>query len=416
MTVAKETSCVAAGNEAYKQCSVCEKYFAADAAVDSTEGRDGADDFEIAQLAHSYTGEIKNDGNGQEGTHSYKCVNGCNEYGAAEKHTWNEGIVTTKPDCLTAGEKTYTCTVANCGATYIEELDKDSSQHGGVAVVVGDKEATCSTNGYTGDIYCECSELVGYGMVIAATGNHRYIPDKVQWNDDQLACTIRGICYFCQETVTAHATITSKVSVDADCMTEMVTTYTAIFTEHWITEKNIMLAIVGEKNPAKHTRNNSVKDFAEATCGVAGYSGDVYCECGEKIAVGTVIPATGEHKYTEEISCTEATCMATGSTTTKCACGAEMIETLPIDVENHVNERIFESLGDEVHSVACACGQVISSSENHTFDPNSNQCVCGEVMSKSTNVTVVVVWVIGALGASGLVFSFLYIKRRKSQK
>ena len=80
-------------------------------------------DVEIPQLEHSYTGAIKSDGNGENATHSYKCVNGCNNYGAAVAHTWNGGVETTAPKCEVEGVKTYTCTVDKCGATYNASID-----------------------------------------------------------------------------------------------------------------------------------------------------------------------------------------------------------------------------------------------------------------------------------------------------
>ena len=80
-------------------------------------------DVEIPQLEHSYTGAIKSDGNGENATHSFKCVNGCNNYGAAVSHTWNGGVETTAPKCEVEGVKTYTCTVDKCGATYTAPVD-----------------------------------------------------------------------------------------------------------------------------------------------------------------------------------------------------------------------------------------------------------------------------------------------------
>ena len=80
-------------------------------------------DVEIPQLEHSYTGAIKSDGNGENATHSFKCVNGCNNYGGAENHTWNGGVVTTPAKCEAEGVMTYTCTMDGCGATYTESIE-----------------------------------------------------------------------------------------------------------------------------------------------------------------------------------------------------------------------------------------------------------------------------------------------------
>ena len=47
----------------------------------------------------------------------------------------------------------------------------------------------------------------------------------------------------------------------------------------------------GEKNPSNHTGGTEVRNQKEATTTTEGYTGDTYClGCGEKIALGTVIP------------------------------------------------------------------------------------------------------------------------------
>ena len=122
-TAAVAATCQAGGNVEYKQCAVCSLYFAADAATNSTEGKADATSFAISQKEHSYTGAIKNDGDSKDATHSYLCVNGCNRYGGAVAHTWNDGEVTTAPGCESEGEMTYTCTAAGCGATYTEPVE-----------------------------------------------------------------------------------------------------------------------------------------------------------------------------------------------------------------------------------------------------------------------------------------------------
>lgn len=204
-TAAKAATCIATGNTAYKKCSRCNKYFASDAATNSTAGKSDTSSFvtaknpnnhsggtevrnatsatctatgytgdtyckgcgakissgstiakkahteieipavvatclatgltagkkcsvcgvvtvaqqTIQKLNHSYTGAIKSDGNGEHATHSFKCVNGCNQYGGAVEHTWNDGVVT-QPTATSQGYTTYTCTVSGCGATYTD--------------------------------------------------------------------------------------------------------------------------------------------------------------------------------------------------------------------------------------------------------------------------------------------------------
>ena len=48
--------------------------------------------------------------------------------------------------------------------------------------------------------------------------------------------------------------------------------------------------------PCTHS-NTTLVGAKDATCAEEGYTGDTVCECGETIAKGEVIPATGEHDY-----------------------------------------------------------------------------------------------------------------------
>ncbi|MGN0443715.1 MAG: hypothetical protein ACI4F5_03775, partial [Acutalibacteraceae bacterium] len=111
-TAAVEPTCLAPGNYEYYTCSVCNNVFEDKEATKPTTVADRT----RAQLSHSYTGAIKNN---NDGTHSYKCVNGCNEYGGTVSCTY-KSEVTTPPTCTTAGVTTYTC--EDCGYSYTESL------------------------------------------------------------------------------------------------------------------------------------------------------------------------------------------------------------------------------------------------------------------------------------------------------
>lgn len=113
----------------------------------STQTKDVQD---IAQKPHSYTGAIKSNGNGKDSTHSFKCVNGCEQYGGAVQHTWNSGAITKEPTCTERGEKTFTCT-AGCGAKYTEEVSALGHSYNEVKT-----EATPESPGYTTHTCSRC--------------------------------------------------------------------------------------------------------------------------------------------------------------------------------------------------------------------------------------------------------------------
>ncbi len=137
----KAATCLAKGNDAYKQCTVCQNYFASDAKA-SALGSDSVALFEKAQLEHSYTGEYKSNSDGKDGTHSKKCVNGCGEYGIETVHVWDNGTMTDPATHTTTGVMTYSC---ECGATYTEEIAK-LEEHTYVDTLVA---PTCTSQGYT---------------------------------------------------------------------------------------------------------------------------------------------------------------------------------------------------------------------------------------------------------------------------
>ena len=97
---AASATCLANATERYK-CSRCEETTVQDVAG--------------SKLDHSYTGEIKNNNNG---THSYKCVNGCNGYGGTVSCACN--TVVTPATCTTDGFTTHTC--PDCGYVYTSDL------------------------------------------------------------------------------------------------------------------------------------------------------------------------------------------------------------------------------------------------------------------------------------------------------
>ncbi|MBQ6165262.1 MAG: hypothetical protein IJK23_12370, partial [Clostridia bacterium] len=107
-------------------------------------------------LPHSYTGAVRSDGNGATATHSFKCVNGCNNYGNATTHTWNAGSVTTQPTCTGTGVKTYTCTVTGCGATYTQAVNAN----GHTMQEIPAKAATCLAAG--NNKYYKCTTCNKY--------------------------------------------------------------------------------------------------------------------------------------------------------------------------------------------------------------------------------------------------------------
>ncbi|MBE6768941.1 MAG: hypothetical protein E7549_08585, partial [Ruminococcaceae bacterium] len=86
---------------------------------------------------------------------------------ATGEHAWDDGVETIAPTYESAGEMTYTCTV--CGEFYTEEIPVLEACTHEETTITGKVDATCTTDGYTGDTVCAaCGEVITAGEVIKA--------------------------------------------------------------------------------------------------------------------------------------------------------------------------------------------------------------------------------------------------------
>ena len=88
-------------------------------------------------------------------------------------HNWGDWEVTTPATCTTTGVKTRKCR-NDPSHVDTQPIPMDSNNHAGHGTyIVGKKDATCTTDGYTGDTYCDgCHHKIKDGKVIPATGHH----------------------------------------------------------------------------------------------------------------------------------------------------------------------------------------------------------------------------------------------------
>ncbi len=90
-----------------------------------------------------------------------------------DAHDWGDWEVTTPATCTEKGEKTRKCR-NDPSHVDTQPIPMDSNNHAGHGTyIVGKKDATCTTDGYTGDTYCDgCHHKIKDGKVIPATGHH----------------------------------------------------------------------------------------------------------------------------------------------------------------------------------------------------------------------------------------------------
>ena len=158
-------------------------------------------------------------------------------------HIWDTGKVTQNATCTAKGIKTFTCTV--CKSTRIEEIPVTGHVN---KITKFAKEASCKSEGYTGDIYCQdCGKLLEEGQVIPKA-------DHV-WNK-------------------------GEITTPATCTTKGIKTYTCASCGTTKTE-----AIAATGHGATEIRNKK-----DATTTSEGYTGDTYCTiCNQKISSGNKI-------------------------------------------------------------------------------------------------------------------------------
>ena len=213
----------------------------------------------------------------------------------AHGHRWDKGRTVKDATCHEIGEVIYACTV--CGLTRIDKKPKDAENHTGGTETRGYKEATCTSDGYTGDTYCKgCGELIAKGRVAGATGH--------QWDEgvviQEATCRILGVKrYTCMSCGASRDEIVPKDS-------------------------------------GNHSGGTEVKGRIDATCTSDGYTGDVYCkDCGELIVSGSMAAALG-HQWDAGIESKAATCRETGLKRYTCVrCGATREETIQKNPANH---------------------------------------------------------------------------------
>ena len=206
---------------------------------------------EIPATGHQHTElrNVKAANCSQEGYTGDTYCKDCNTKLASGKvlpktdHIWNTGKVTQNATCTAKGIKTFTCTV--CKSTRIEEIPATGHVN---KITKFAKKASCKSEGYTGDVYCQdCGILIEEGKIIPKTEH--------VWND-------------------------GEITTPATCTTEGIKTYTC--TSCGITKTE---AIAATGHGATEIRNKK-----DASVTSEGYTGDTYCTiCNQKISLGKTI-------------------------------------------------------------------------------------------------------------------------------
>lgn len=152
-------------------------------------------------------------------------------------------------------------------------------------------------------------------------------------------------------------------------------------------------------NPSNHTGKTELKNVAESTCAVKGYTGDKVCsDCNTVLEKGSEIALLAHtHVLTETV---DATCTADGYKKYVCKCGDSYTETITGGTHNYVAQIVEPDCLNAGYTInTCSVCEASYRSDNteslgHDYDAKGVCTRCGDVnvtevtFVPSANVTV----------------------------
>ena len=201
------------------------------------------------------------------------------EYGELGNHKFTETVskmyLKSAATCQSPAVYYKSCLVCDEKSSETFEYgEKDFSNHIGNTYLVGQKEATCYAEGYTGDTYCStCNHEIERGTSIAKNAHN---PASV-WTTDETdhwkECQTVGCGNIIDK---AHHS-----GGEATCVNKAIC--------------EVCKIEYGDVDATNH-KNTEIRGTTDPTCCEAGYTGDKWCtDCNTKIESGSEISSTGNH-------------------------------------------------------------------------------------------------------------------------
>ena len=315
---AKTATCTEDGNKAYKQCTVCNLYFAENAGEDSEDGKKDTTSFVISKLGHKMelTSAQVDPTCTATGTKAvYTCANGCGCESGGEEipalgHIWTVSY-------------SFAEDGSSCTATRVCGRD-ESHVETATAKITSEitKNETCTTKGETTYIATfaeDWAETKTLEVEDRDALDHSWKEATYSFAEDGSSCTATRVCgRDASHVETATATmITSAVKTEATCKEMGTTTYTATFAETWAEPQT---KDVKDIPLADHSYKDATCD-KPSTCTVCGVTSGT--------AVGHLWTDTTYNWFEtkEGWSCTaERVCQRT-------QCGVKTTATVPAELE-----------------------------------------------------------------------------------
>lgn len=228
---------------------------------------------------------------------------------AKTDHQWGEWNITTEPSCTTEGEEVRQC--QNCQKTETKKLEKTAH----VTEVVGAKESTCTTAGYSGDEVCKhCHEVIKKGHELALA-QHQWGEWKTTTPAD---CTHEGEetrqCNVCQKTESR-----TLAKTDHDWSEWKTTTKPSCTHEGEETRQCKNCQKTESRTLAKTAHNTEIVGAKAPSCTTEGYTGDEVCkDCHATIKKGHKLAKTA-HQWSTWKTTTNPSYASEGEQTRQCS-------------------------------------------------------------------------------------------------
>ena len=299
---------------------------------------------EIAELGHNHSSEWTVDKEAtctENGSKSHHCSR-CNDKAdvteiVALGHSWDEGEITTTPDCTHAGVKTYTCTRTGCSETKTETVNALGHNHSTEWTV--DKEATCTEKGSKSHHCSRCDDKADI-TEIPALGHKEVVDEAIAATCTTAGKTQGKHCSVCNTVTVAQTTVAAlghswndgEITTIPDCTHTGIKTFTCTRTGCSETKTETV-------NALGHNHSTEWTIDKEATCTEKGSKSHHCSRCADKADV-TEIAALG-HSWNEGEITTTPDCTNTGIKTYTCTrtgCIEMKTETVNALGHNHSTE------------------------------------------------------------------------------
>lgn len=228
---------------------------------------------------------------------------------AKTDHNWGEWSTTTEPSCTHEGEEIRQC--KDCQETETKKIEK--TVH--VTEVVGAKESTCTTEGYSGDEVCKyCHTVVKKGHELAKTA-HQWGEWKTTTPAD---CTHEGEgtrqCKNCQKSESR-----TLAKTDHQWSEWKTTTKPSCTSEGEETRQCSVCQKTESRTLAKTAHNTEVVGAKAPSCTSEGYTGDEVCkDCNATIKEGHKLDKTA-HQWSSWKTTTNPSYTSEGEQTRQCS-------------------------------------------------------------------------------------------------